>query len=471
MEEVNTLVISTNTHRLFGTDGVRGIVNEWLTPENALRLGLAIGSYLSRDCRVLVGCDGRAGNAFLVNSVISGLLSAGVKVFFAGFTPTPALQLYVKSHGFDAGIMVTASHNPPEYSGLKLVLSDGVEATRDVEEAVEELYHELTFRRVSWTESGYGVTKVDDVNDFYVEKILDHVDVERIAQKKFKVVVDCANNVGSLTTPKLLRRLGCKVLTVNCDISHIPYRNPEPSSENLGELSNIIKSLGADLGVAHDGDADRAVFIDGLGRFIPGDRTAIILCEHILSNKGLDIPKKVVTAISSSTLISEMLSKYGVEVIWTKVGSINIARTMIREGSLLGFEENGGFLYGRHQYVRDGAMATALMLECLSFNNVGLHELYNKIPQTYLIKTKVTIDPRAKDEIMGMLKQKLVEVFASDKIVDIDGVKVISTDYWFLVRPSGTEPIIRIFIEAKDGALANKLLNTIVTLTDEVIKK
>ncbi len=457
--------------RLFGTDGVRGVVNEWLTPENALRLALAIGSYFKEGDRILVGCDGRAGNAFLVNAVVSGLISTGIKVFYAGLTPTPALQLYVRERGFDAGIMITASHNPPEYSGLKLVLSDGVEATREVEEAVEELYHELRFRRVSWSVLGYDVVGVDDVNDFYVDSIIEHISTEPVMMKGMKVVVDGANNVGSLTTPKLLRRLGVKVLTLNCDISQLPYRSPEPTPENLSDLPVVVRSLGADFGVAHDGDADRAIFVDRLGRVLPGDRAAIILCEHILTNKGAGVPRKVVTAISSSTMIAEVLSKYGVEVIWTKVGSINIARTMMREGSLLGFEENGGFLYGRHQYVRDGAMAAALMSECVALSGMGLHELYERLPKTHVIKTKVRIDPRLKHEALNAVKERLMEAFAEDEIIDIDGIKVINPNYWFLVRPSGTEPLIRIFIEAKDRETADKLLNTIMKLTDEVIRR
>lgn len=373
--------------------------------------------------------------------------------------------------GFDAGIMITASHNPPEYSGLKLILSDGVEAPRDVEEAVEEIYHELRFRRASWIKLGYEVRKVEDVNDFYIDRIVEHVAVEPIMRSGLRVVVDGANNVGSLTTPKLLRRLGAKVLTVNCDISHIPYRNPEPTPENLDEVSRIVASLGADFGVAHDGDADRAIFIDRFGRVLPGDRAAIILCEHVLTSKGVDIPRKVVTAISSSTMISEVLSKYGVEVIWTKVGSINIARTMMREGSLLGFEENGGFMYGKHQYVRDGGMSAALMLECVALSGRGLHELYERFPKTYIVKTKVAVGQRAKDELVSMLKEKLLGIFSSDRIIDIDGVKVINPNYWFLVRPSGTEPIIRIYVEAKDEGVANKLLNTIMSLVEEVVKK
>ncbi len=458
-------------YRLFGTDGVRGIVNEWLTPENALRLGLAIGSYLSRGDRVLVGCDGRAGNTFLVNAVISGLISSGIKVFYAGLTPTPALQLYVKNQGFDAGIMVTASHNPPEYSGLKLILSDGVEAPRDVEEAVEEAYEELSFRRITWAGLDYDVKGVSDVNDFYVDAIIKHVTPEIIMRKELSVVVDGANNVGSLTTPKLLRKLGVKVFTVNCDISHIPYRNPEPTPENLGYLPMFVRYLNAHFGVAHDGDADRAIFIDRLGRVLPGDRSAIILCEYLLTKEGLNIPKKVVTAISSSTIIDEMLSKYGVELIWTKVGSINIARTMMREGSLLGFEENGGFIYGVHQYVRDGAMATALMLECIASGGLELHELYDRIPKTYVIKTKVALDPRTKDEVAETIKEKLLDMFSGDKVIDVDGIKVINPNYWFLVRPSGTEPILRIYIEARSEELANKLLNSITFLIGGVVRR
>jgi len=420
---------------------------------------------------VLVGCDSRAGNSFLVKAVVSGLLSTGMKVFYAGLTPTPALQLYVRDKGFDVGVMVTASHNPPEYSGLKVVMGDGIEAPRDVEESIEEIYHELTFRRVTWTALGYDVKVVDDVNDYYISKVVEKVDREVISKKGLKVVIDCANNVGSLTTPHVLRGLDVKVLTLNCDISHIPYRNPEPTPENLTDLVSVVRSVNADLGIAHDGDADRAIFVDSLGRVLQGDRSALMLCDHILNNKRLRIPKKVVTAVSSSTVVEEVLSKYGVEVIWTKVGSINIARTMMREGSLLGFEENGGFMYGVHQYVRDGAMATALMLEYLAYSGLTLHQLYDKLPKMYVVKTKVSVDPRSKDLIFERLKTKLLEVFSGGRVIDVDGIKFITSDYWFLVRPSGTEPLIRIYVEARDEVLANKVLNNILTLANEVSMK
>ncbi len=450
--------------RLFGTDGVRGIVNQWLTPENALRLGLAIGSYFNQGAKILVGNDSRAGNAFILNAVVSALVSTGIRVFYAGPVPTPALQLYVKNHDFDAGIMITASHNPPEYSGIKVILSDGVEAPREVEEAIEETYHELRFRRVHWSLLGYDVKRVDDVNTFYVESIINHLDIDSISKKNLKVVVDGANNVGSLTTPQLLRRLGVKVLTVNCDLSHMPYREPEPTPDSLNELSLIVRSVGADLGIAHDGDADRAVFIDEKGNVLLGDRVGVLLCEYVLINKGLNIPKKVVTAISSSTIVEEVLSKYGVNVIWTKVGSINIARTMMKEGAFLGFEENGGFIYGLHQYVRDGGMTAGLMVEYLAKSGLRLSELYNRLPSMYTIKTKVSIDRGDRGKIVEIVKHKLTEMFHSDLIMDIDGIKVINPDYWILVRPSGTEPLIRIFIEARNKELANRLLSTVINI-------
>jgi len=364
--------------------------------------------------------------------------------------------------------MITASHNPPEYSGVKVVLSDGVEAPRDVEEVIEEIYADLRFRRMSWVNLGVNVQSVSDVNDFYVSGILKHIDKERIRKRGWKVVVDCANNVGSLTTPKMLRELGVKVLTVNCDLSHIPYREPEPTASSLSETSSIVRLVGADFGVAHDGDADRAVFIDRLGRVLPGDRSGVMLCEHALMNKGLRIPKKVVTAVSSSTVVEEVLNSYGVEIIWTKVGSINIARTMIRESAMLGFEENGGFLYGPHQFVRDGAMATALMLEYLAYSDTGLHEIYNKLPQMHVIKTKVSIEPSLRDSIMNSIKSRVLSEFKGDRVIDVDGVKVINPEYWFLVRPSGTEPILRIFIEARNEELANRLLNSLLNIVNEV---
>ncbi len=453
------------SRRLFGTDGVRGVVNEALTPEFVVRLSQAIGTRFDIGSRILVGQDSRAGNEFIVKLVIGGLIATGVKVYYAGPIPTPALQYNIKERGFDGGVMITASHNPPQYSGIKVIMSDGVEAPREVEREIEEIFWECRFRRIKWSEFRDQYYELKDACDFYVKGVVSKVDVERIKSKSFKVVVDCANSVGSLTTPKILRSLGVKVLSVNAHLSPIPYREPEPVPENLRETSMIVKAVKADLGIAHDGDADRAIFIDSNGEVIPGDRSAALLCRHIVVNRRDKSPKQVVTAVSSSTIIEEILKEYGVKVIWTRVGSVGIARLMMREGALAGFEENGGFMYPPHQYVRDGGMSAALMLELLAYEGRSLAEMIAELPQLYLIKTKIPVRSRSEAE---KLVAAVKEEYSDLRIIDIDGVKGISNNFWFLVRPSGTEPVLRIFVEARDRDTAENVLRNIMGIIRSV---
>lgn len=443
--------------RLFGTDGVRGIVNEWFTPERALRLGLAIGSYFGEGAGILVGRDARAGNEFVVRAVMAGLISSGLKVYDAGLLPTPALQYNVRRRWFDGGVMITASHNPPEYVGVKVVLGDGVEAPREVEAEIERAYWEERFRRVNWASLGERVRMLDDAIDFYVDGIVSQVDDELIKRREWRVVVDAANNVGALATPRVLRRLGAKVLTINSDLSHIPYREPEPLPNTLRDTSRIVTAVGADFGVAHDGDADRAIFIDDRGRVMPGDRSAALLCKHIAETRP-GLPRRVVTAVSSSTLIEEYLRSSGIEVVWTRVGSIVIARKMMEIGALAGFEENGGFMFPPHQYVRDGAMTTALMLEFLAREGVKLSEAYDSLPRRYLIKVKLPLPDRA---VVPKVLDAVKSMLEGARFIEVDGVKAIWDGNWVLVRPSGTEPVLRIFVESPTEKGAEELLRKI----------
>ncbi len=450
--------------RLFGTDGVRGVVNVDLTPELALSLSMAIGTYFKPGSRVLVGYDTRAGNTFLVPVVVGGLVSTGVKVYDGGLAPTPAIQYYIKEAGFDGGVVVTASHNPPEYSGVKVVMADGIEAPREVEDEIEGILRESRFRRVSWNELSRGVTKVSDVVTRYVEGILELVDNDRIRRSDFRVAVDPANSVGTLATPTLLRRLGVKVVTVNGELSSIPSRNPEPSPENIVDLVRYVQSSGVDMGVAHDGDADRAIFVADGGIVVPGDSSAVLLCQHIVENRGEREPPRVVTAVSSSTIVEEVLGRYGIEVVWTRVGSIVIARTMLSLGAVAGFEENGGFMYPRHQYVRDGAMAVALMLELLSYSGRRLSKLVNYLPRRYIIKRRVY----APKELLPEVYEELRRRFPKARVVDVDGVKVIGESFWILVRPSGTEPLIRVFVEGESEKVTGDLFKEVLEILKEV---
>jgi len=457
-------VLGESLRRLFGTDGVRGVVNVDLTPELALSLSIAIGTYFKPGSRILVGYDTRAGNTFLVPVIIGGLVSTGVKVYNGGLAPTPAIQYYIKKAGFDGGVVVTASHNPPEYSGVKVVMADGIEAPREVEEEIERILHESRFRRAPWSELSHGVTRVSDVVTRYVEGILELVDTDKVRRSDFRVAVDPANSVGALATPTLLRRLGVKVVTVNGELSSTPSRNPEPSPENIVDLVRYVQSSGVDLGVAHDGDADRAIFVADGGIVVPGDSSAVLLCQHIVENRGEREPPRVVTAVSSSTIVERVLGRYGIEVVWTRVGSIVIARTMLSLGAVAGFEENGGFMYPRHQYVRDGAMAVALMLELLSYSGRKLSELVSYLPKRYIIKRRVY----APKELLPEVYEELRRRFPKARVVDVDGVKVIDESFWILVRPSGTEPLIRVFVEGESEEVVGDLFKEVLEILKEV---
>lgn len=446
--------------RLFGTDGVRWIVDRE-GPDFALRLSMAIGSYFGEGARVLVGRDGRFGSEAVYGSVLSGLASVGAKVYDCGLIPTPALQFCVSRHGFDYGVVVTASHNPPEWAGIKVVMGDGIEAPPNVELEIERLFFEGKFRRVSWY-GMRGIERFDYAVDYYIASLKRLFDANKIRERGLKVVVDCANSVGALTTPRLLKELGVKALTLNADVG-LPYRPYEPTEGSLADFVTVVKAAGADFGVAHDGDADRAVFVDGRGRVIPGDVTATILSEYIANSK-VGLPKRVVTAISTSHLLVEknLISK-GIEVVWTRVGFANIARKIVElGGALAGFEDNGGFAYVLHQPVRDGAATAALMCELLSESHSPLAELVDSLEKPVIVRSRIPILSREEARsIIERVKERYAKGLAT---IEIDGIKILAKDFALLVRPSGTEPLLRVMVESWDERLAREVMEEVSNL-------
>ena len=258
--------------RLFGTNGVRGVVNEDMTAELALRLGKAIGSYFQGN--IVIATDARTGNEMLKNAVISGLIATGNNVFDARIVPTPALQYYVKNMEVDAGVMITASHNPPQFDGIKVIDSDGTELARSKEEEIEKIYFNEDFKMAAWNEIGkvYDI----DVTDFYIEGILKQVKKEEIEKHGFKVIIDCGNGAACYTMPYLIGEVA-RVVSINCHPHGIPARLPEPTPENVRDLMAAVKSMKADVGIAFDGDADRAIFIDEKGNYVYGDKSLALM--------------------------------------------------------------------------------------------------------------------------------------------------------------------------------------------------
>ena len=437
--------------KLFGTNGIRGVVNKELTPEMAIKVGSSIGTFFGRK-NLLVGHDARTSGPMFAKAVIAGLTATGCNVFFAGMAPTPALQYAVKNHGMDGGVIITASHNPPEYNGIKVIWNDGIEISHEQEIEIENIYFESETVFAEWDKLGT-THELPGVNDEYIEAIKKHVNVAKIAEKHYHVVVDAANSVGGLTAPRLLRDLGCKVTSINANIDGtFPGRLPEPRPENLKEIALTVKAVGADLGVAFDGDADRSIFVDENGEIYWGDKTFALIEKHFLEENP---NAKIVTPVSSSTLVKDIADAYKGEIVWTKVGSVTVSQKMKELKAELGGEENGGVFYGPHQAVRDGAMTTALIMEIMAETGEKLSKLIAEQPQYFIEKGKVECPEDKKEKVL----EKLLEKVKGANVSTIDGVKI-----WFedksaiLVRPSGTEPVYRLYAEAKNQEKALKLI-------------
>jgi phosphomannomutase/phosphoglucomutase len=440
------------SRRLFGTNGIRGVANKELTPELAANIGSAIGTFFQAG-NLIVGHDARTSSPMLTKAVISGLNAAGCNVLFAGMAPTPALQYAVKNHGVDGAVIITASHNPPEYNGIKVVWNDGIEISREQEIEIENIFFDGKMRYAEWDKIGTA-QKITGIIDEYVEAIKKHVDIAEITEKHYHIVVDAANSVATLAVPKLLRNMGCKVTTINANIDGtFPARPPEPRPENLKDLALTVRALSADLGVAFDGDADRSIFIDEKGEIHWGDKTfALVEKYFLMQNHG----EKVVSPISSSTLVKDIADAYRGEVVWTRVGSVIVSHTMKKLNAKLGGEENGGIFYGLHQAVRDGGMATALILNIMAKTDKKLSQLLGELPKYFIEKGKVECPSELKEKVL----ERLIEQTKGLNTNTIDGVKI-----WFedkssiLMRPSGTEPLYRLYAEAKTKNRAEELIH------------
>ncbi len=440
--------------KLFGTDGVRGIANDELTVEMAVNLGRVIATL--RGGTIAVGMDARLSSPMLKSAVTAGITSAGCDVVDLGLLPTPALQYYVKCRkDIKGGVMVTASHNPREYNGIKFIQEDGREFTRDMDEESEKMYMSKTYRIVPW--NSVGVVYREDCKRMYIEGVIEKVDRDLIAEKNYRVVLDCGNGAGCVTSPELLRKLGCKCISIN---SHpdgtFPCRNPEPVKENVEFLIKCVKNSKADIGVAHDGDADRATFVDERGEFVSEDVMLAIMAKHYVEENGGGI---VVTPVSSSKCVEDVVREAGGEVVYTAVGSPVVAETMLKLKAVFGGEGNGGLVFPEHLLARDGAMSIAKVLELMAKKGKKLSELAAEIPKYVTLKAKVP----CKDKIK--LLEGLKEAFPEADFTD--GARVEYEDGWILIRPSGTEPIARIMAESKSEKRAKELLEMGI----EIVKK
>jgi phosphomannomutase/phosphoglucomutase len=452
-----------SSKHLFGTNGIRGLANIELTPEMAIKVSAAIGTFFNRGT-LIVGYDARTSGPMLARAVVAGLNSTGCNVLLAGMTPTPTLQYAIKNHNPDGGVIITASHNPPEYNGIKVMWNDGVEISHEQEIEIENTYFKEKTVFAEWNKIGE-TRELPGIVDEYIAAIKTHVNVEAIAQKHYHIVIDGANSVGSLTGPRLARELGCKVTTINANIDGtFPGRLPEPRPENLGDLALTVKAVEADVGVAYDGDADRSIFIDEKGKISMGDQTFALVEKYFLKEHP---GEQIVTPVSSSTIVQDIADEYNGKVVRTKVGSVTVAQTMKELKAKLGGEENGGIFYGPHQPVRDGAMSTALILDIMAKTGEKLSRLLGELPQYFIEKGKVECAEMLKEKVL----QKLIQQAKGQKTNTLDGLKI-----WFedksaiLIRPSGTESIYRLYAEAKTQKRASQLISEYSSNLEKIIE-
>ncbi len=438
--------------RLFGTFGVRRTANDFLTPEFASRLAASYGSIVQGT--VAIGGDTRTSTPMLKHAITAGLLSSGCDVVDLGILPTPAIQYAVRNY-YDGGIIVTASHNPPKFNGLKFVDEFGIGTPDDMEIAVEEMYFDSEPKRVSWDKIGK-VYHNETIIDEYIKETLKRVDVEAIRSRKLKVVVDCGSGAGSYTAPYLLKALGCEVTTLNCQADgFFPGRDPEPIEPNLQDLIATVKDLGADIGLAHDGDADRTICIDEKGNFVLGDKTFALVEKQMLKENNGGI---IVTTVATSQAIYDVAEEFGGEVIATAVGDLLVARKLKDTDGLFGGEENGGLIFPDFVYGRDAAMTVAKLLEILAKEDRPFSELVAELPVYYQEKLKIECPDDEKEEVMSKIAEE-IKTTTDFELDTTDGVKILKDDGWVIIRPSGTEPIFRCFAESDSMDKAVEMAN------------
>ena len=431
---------------MVGASGVRGIVGEDLNPELVAKFSAAFGQF-SGNGLVVVGSDTRPSNQMFRYAVFAGLLSSGCEVVDLGICPTPSLQLMVRNLEAKGGIAITGSHNPPEWNALKFVRPDGLFL---YPEQIRQLVRitQSAIKKAGWDRTGK-VRWDNSAIENHLKKILPLVDQQEIQARHFKVVIDGCNGAGALITPRLLQKLGCEVVELNCEPHGYFAHLPEPTRSNLKELSQIVQSEKADIGFSHDADADRVGLVTEKGDILPEDYVLLLVAKFVLSKKkGL-----VVTNLSTTQALDDLAADFDSEVRRTKVGDVYVARCMRKEKAVIGGEGNGGIIVPEIHYARDGIAAVALILNYLAQTGSSLSLLANSLPRYYMVKRKVKIAR----ESFPPSREYLKDQFGAARFNFLDGVKIILKEGWIHVRPSGTEPVVRIISEAKTREGAENL--------------
>jgi phosphomannomutase/phosphoglucomutase len=430
--------------RLFGTDGIREIVGEKLTPELVTQVGLAVAEVLQHRGMVVVAMDFRTTSPGIARILAGSLQMGGIDVVEVGAMPTPCLQFNVRALGAQMGLMVTASHNPTPFNGIKFSGPQGLEIPRADEVEIESHIHHRSFRPASWDGAGR-ITQDPGAIDRYLASMLRVVDAKKIRAWAPRVVLDCGNGTSAVTSPRMLRESGCRLTTLNANPDgYFPGHPSEPNPQNLTDLIRLVPESGAVLGIAHDGDSDRIAFIDEKGQYVPGEVTLALFARHVLRRRPGAV---IVTSVTSSTCIEDVVRAEGGNLVVTRSGSLPVAEGIAETGAAFGGEENGHFYWPEHQNAPDGPMSSLKLLELLAEERRPLSELVAGLPKYFLTKSNVPFPREVRSQAMPRIQAELE--LEAERLVSVDGVKAFFQDGWLLVRPSGTEPICRVYSESR----------------------
>jgi phosphomannomutase len=447
---------------MISVSGIRGHVGTDLTPEIVGRYAAALGAWSRRSSgssgrpTVILGRDARTSGSMFARAAAAGLMSVGVDVIDLGIVPTPTVQLAVEHHHAGAGLILTASHNPIEWNALKFVGPDGIFLDAEAGTVVRELAEQGP-ARANWAEIGQVHQDANAITR-HLDAILalPVIDVAAIRKRHFKVALDCVRGAGATAMLPLLERLGCEVHGINLETDGMFPRPPEPVPENLGELSRLVKESGAAVGLAIDPDVDRLALVDETGHPIGEDYTLAFAVAAVLDRRPNEgTPPTVVVNLSTSLVVEDAATSRGARFVRAPVGEANVARAIRDEGALIGGEGNGGVMLPALHIGRDAPLGVALILHLLAATGVTLSELVSAAPRYTIVKAK---GPRGPE--LRPLYDRLRQHFPDAVVDERDGLRLSWRDRWLHVRPSGTEPIVRLIAEAPTAADAQALVST-----------
>ena len=459
---------TTKSHEnpIISVSGVRGIVGSALDPSLLTRFAAAFGTLIEGQ-RVVVGRDTRTSGPMVHHAILAGLIATGCKVIDVGVCPTPTVLLMSKALNASGSLVITASHNPIDWNGIEFASESGRLLSEPERAHLVEIYESRAFKLATWDKQG-SIQVIDTAIDQHIADVLscDWVVRDQIRAHALKVVIDCGNGAGSVISPRLLTELGCEVIELSCVPDGYFPRPAEPTPDALNQLCDAVKSENADLGFAHDGDADRLVLVSEEGTPLSSEYTFVLAAEFLLNKRKGDI----VATVSTSRMLDDVADRHGVKLHRTPVGVGYVVEKMRETGAVIGGEGTGGVIYPDLQYTTDGIASIAAIIQFLAESSpLTVSDAIASIPSYAICKEKLEVPSQ---QVADVVLQLAIETYANETLDLADGVKRVWEDRWVNIRKSGTEPVIRVFSEAQTveeaQALCNSTLDALKSLMQRV---